>query len=207
MSAASSIDNITKTLIGFITLIVIILIIYGVIKIFGIGGKTGDNIIKTAENTSDVAANVSSAASNLSADAAEMLAKGNVPPGNPGDWNKLVAASGTNPLVPSTWTGPTSDSTSDAAIAGFITNINNLPGNHWYDVFKLGQDLNDIMGGAPAQVVGVFAAMPSKTNIYQAVSGYNSQYSDDVYDGIISSLDSATQDSLASIILAKPLTV
>jgi hypothetical protein len=197
-------------LISIIIIIVILLIIYGLIKIFGPAGGlggTGSNIGKTVSNVSGVASNLSSAANNVTADVANMLAQGNVPPGNPGDWNKLVTMTGNNPLVPSTWTGPTSDSTPGTTIAGFIANINNLPGNHWYDVFKLGEDLNDMLGGAPVQIIGTFAQMPSQTDIYQAVNGYNTQYSDDVYQGILTNLDSATQDSLASIILAKPITV
>jgi hypothetical protein len=204
MSVGKQIDDVTETLIGFVVLVVIILIVYGVIKIFNIGGNTGENINKTAEGASGAVANAATAANKISG---SLLNTGDVPAGTPGAWNKLIASGNSNPLVPSTWTGPQSDSTSADAIAGFISDINNLPGNHWYDVFKLGEDLNDLLGGAPAQIVGVFQQMPSQTDIYQAVSGYNSQYSDDIYSGAISSLDSGTLDSLATIILAKPLTV
>jgi hypothetical protein len=207
MSSLKDISDATKVLMSFVLLIVVVLIVYGVIKILHVGGNTGENVGKTAENVSSVASDASGAAADITKDAAGLFTHGSLPPGTPGAWNKLVALGGGNPLIPSTWTGPRSDSTSAAAIAGFISNLNNLPGNHWYDVFKLGEDLNDLLGNAPAEVVGVFAAMPSQCDIYQAVAGYNAQYSDDIYSGIISSLDSNTQDSLATIIMAKPLTV
>jgi hypothetical protein len=202
MAALKDISDATKVMISFVVLIVILLIIYGIIKLTGAFGNLGNDISKTAGNAGNVAANVSGAASNITT---QLFGTGNVPAPIPGSWQKLIA--GQNPLEPSTWTGPTSDSTTAAAIQGFITALNNLPGNHWYDALNLGEDLSNMLGNAPPQIIGVFASMPSQADIYQAVSGYNTQYSDDIYNGLISSLDSSTQDSLATVILAKPLTV
>lgn len=197
----SGISDGAKTMITILIVVVTLLIIYGVIEVFSsvgsIFGKAGD----AASDAANAAKDAVAAASNQVSNIADIFANPAMPIGS--TWAQLIAKGNMNPIQPDTWTGGINTTTSQTAIVNYANAIGAITDQPAWDVL---QSFNNIIGQQPGQIIGIINGIPSQADIARVVSSYNSGFKENLYT-LVSQWAADQQNSLASAILSKPLTV